>query len=217
MPFSSTASAVSSVSTVSATSTLGRGHCTIPPELRGAPRPASCPPRLAEGILQNLHNASPPSSPVNPVLDAAWSQVIAQWLTHAATAMRDTPGLERIDVPTLYRWRAFVAAAWRVLPSDLQLLLESRQLRDLFGLGTPLPLSFRSAVADVLRAEIARVVPADDASRHWAGELLNYIEACLQQPAQLALSSPVLKPLFEVLHEITFTRPALEHVHNIAR
>lgn len=151
------------------------------------------------------------------MLDTAWSQVIDQWLTHAATAMRDTPGLERIDVPTLYRWRAFVAAAWRVLPSDLERLLESRQLRELFGLGTPLPLSFRTTMAEVLRAEIARGVPSDAGSQRWAGQVLDYIETCLQQPAEVALSNAELKPLFEVLHKITFSRPALEHVHNIAR
>ena len=205
MPFST------SSSSASASSTLGGVHCVA----QLPPRPASCPPRLAEDILHSVQNAPRPTSPAVPRLDAAWSQVTAQWLTHAATAMRDTPGLDRIGVPTLYRWRAFVAAAWRVLPSDLQLLLESRQLRELFGLGTPLPLTFRTAVTDAVRAEMARTVPGDTASQQWAAQVLDYIETCLQQPAQMALSNALLKPLFGALHEMTFTRPAFEHIHNV--
>lgn len=180
-------------------------------------RPASCPPRLVGGALDQVSNSADTGvqRPSTPVLDAAWSGVITGWLTHAATTMRDAPGLPRVGVPTLYLWRAYKAAAWHVLPSTLSLLLESEHLCSLFGLDAPLPDSVCAPLLDAVRAEMSRTAAAGSPVQQEGEVLMRYLEGCMTLSARDVLGNPLFRPLFDALHEVALQKPALRHVGNI--
>ncbi len=154
--------------------------------------------------------------PTTPVLDGAWTGVITGWLTHAATAMRDAPDLPRVGVPTLYLWRAYKAAAWHVLPATLSLMLESEHLCRLFGLDAPLPDSVCAPLLDAMRGEMSRTVAAGSPLQQDGEVLMRYLEGCMKLPARDVLGNPLLRPLFDALHEVAMKKPALGHVGNIA-
>lgn len=181
-------------------------------------RPASCPPRVVSGALDQISNSADAvvPRPTTPILDAAWSGVITGWLTHAATAMRDAPGLPRVGVPTLYLWRAYKAAAWHVLPSTLTLLLESEHLCGLFGLDAPLPDTLCAPLLDAVRGEMARAAAAGSPLQQDGDVLMDYLEGCMQQRTRDVLANPLLRPLFDALHEVALRKPPLTHVGNIA-
>lgn len=189
------------------------------PAKAGRPeRPASCPPRVVGSALDQVSNSADNGlqAPSTPILDAAWSGVITAWLTHAATEMRDAPDLPRVGVPTLYLWRAYKAAAWHLLPSTLSLLLESEHLCRLFGLDARLPDSVCVPLLDAVRGEMVRTTAAGSPLQQDGDALMRYLEGCMQQPTRKVLANPLLRPLFDALHEVALRRPALTHVGNVA-
>ena len=192
--------------------------CAVAGSVSRPDRPASCPARVVSGALDQISNSADAvvPRPTTPLLDAAWSGVITGWLTHAATAMRDAPGLPRVGVPTLYLWRAYKAAAWHVLPSTLTLLLESEHLCRLFGLDAPLPDTVCAPLLDAVRGEMARAAAAGSPLQQDGEALMRFLEGCMQQPAREVLANPLLRPLFDALHEVALRKPALTHVGNVA-
>lgn len=180
-------------------------------------RPASCPPRVVGGALDQVSNVAVAGvgRPTTPILDSAWSGVISAWLTHAATAMRDAPELPRVGVPTVYLWRAYKATAWHVLPSTLSLLLESEHLCRLFGLDTPLPDSVCVPLLDAVRAEMTRTAAAGSPLQQEADVLMHYLEGCMKLSARDVLGNPLLRPLFDALHEVALRKTALTHLGNV--
>ncbi len=181
---------------------------STPAKVRRPDRPASCPPRVVSGALNQISNSADAdvARPATPILDAAWSGVVTGWVTHATAAMRDAPDPPPAEVPTLFLWRAYNAAAWGVLPSTLPPLLESSHLCTLFGLNAPLPDSLCAPLLEALRGEMARSAAEEGRPLQGGDALLEYFKGCMKKSAKDVLDNPLLQPLFEALHKVAMQK-----------
>jgi len=183
--------------------------------LRAGPsRAASAPPVLG-ATLRQVGNEPSPLQAATRALGREWEEMVMQWLTQASVRIRDQPDQHHVGIPSRYRWRAFWAAAWAMLPKQLPELVESSHLCRLFGLDKPMPQGLYEALLQVIARDAARN-PAPDLQARTHAELARLVvQSSRHLPMCEVGANIMLNPLLGMIHESACRNLAVKRIFNV--
>lgn len=143
----------------------------------------------------------PATSQSGTALLLAWRGLLHDWTVRQATELHeDMNPLSGSFVRRTNDWNVCVDVVQAWLQGDLAQILEATGPGQLCDESAPLPQALRDAVLRALEVEIEALGVLDDVRRAQADAAREEVHALLLQPAEQALQTEPLRPLFAALH-----------------